>query len=284
MSLHALKALQLKAKDQVYTLLAGQHLSKLQGEGYDFSLLREYQIGDDIRKIHWLHTAKMGKPYIKEFHSNRELCVAVCAFMDGGLYFGKDHTKQKKLSEVSMLLGYLVEYNADLFTGIAYTQKQTFQTPPTKQRYLIESFNQSIFEAPLMHTKLHYPSLIQNLFERLSKPSLLFVLGDFMEEIDLSLLAQRHQIIAIIIRDEEEESPRVWGESRLQNPQNAQILESYFGKKSIKQYLKYFHAHEAKRKAHFEHYGIHSIKILCKDNIVEKLLKGLGSTLTSKGV
>jgi uncharacterized protein (DUF58 family) len=275
MSLHALKTLQLKAKDQVYTLLAGQHLSKLQGEGYDFSLLREYQMGDDVRKIHWLHTAKMGKPYIKEFHSNRELSVTVCALMDGGLYFGKDNAKQKKLSEVSMLLGYLVEHNADLFTGIAYTQDQTLQTPPTKQRYLIESFNQSLFEAPLMHTSLNYPLVIQDLFGRLSKPSLLFVLGDFMEETDLSLLAQRHEVIAIIIRDEKEESPKVLGETLLKNPQNTHALESYFGKKSIKHYLESFHAHEAKRKAHFERYGIHTIKILCEDNIVEKLLKGL---------
>jgi uncharacterized protein (DUF58 family) len=61
----ALKALQLKAKRQVYTLLSGNNLSKLHGEGYDFSELREYQMGDDIRKINWMITAKLGKPYVK---------------------------------------------------------------------------------------------------------------------------------------------------------------------------------------------------------------------------
>ena len=50
-----LKALQLKARHQVYTLLSGHNLSKLHGEGYDFSELREYQMGDDIRKINWMH-------------------------------------------------------------------------------------------------------------------------------------------------------------------------------------------------------------------------------------
>jgi len=57
----ALKALQLKARHQVYTLLSGHNLSKLHGEGYDFSELREYQMGDDIRKINWMITAKLGK-------------------------------------------------------------------------------------------------------------------------------------------------------------------------------------------------------------------------------
>ncbi|HIP28726.1 MAG TPA: DUF58 domain-containing protein, partial [Sulfurovum sp.] len=55
-----LKILQLKAKQQVYTLLSGGNLSALRGEGYDFFELREYQVGDDIRKINWLVSAKLG--------------------------------------------------------------------------------------------------------------------------------------------------------------------------------------------------------------------------------
>jgi uncharacterized protein (DUF58 family) len=274
-TVHALKALQLKAKDQAYSILAGQHLSKLQGEGYDFSTLREYQMGDDIRKIHWMSTAKLGKPYVKELHSNRELSVAVCAFLDGGLYFGTGNKKQEKLSEVTMILGYLVEMNADLFTGIAYSQKETIYTPPSKQRYHIETFAKSLFEASVMHTQLDIPSLIKDLFERLSKPSLLFVLADFMEELDLALLAQRHEVIAIIIRDKEEENPRILGECMLKNPQKSQSIESYFGKKSMQEYLKHFHAHEQKRQAHFDSYGIQSIQIFTEDNIVEKLIQGL---------
>ncbi len=60
----ALKALQLKARHQVYTLLSGHNLSKLYGEGYDFSELREYLVGEDIRKINWTISAQLGGPYI----------------------------------------------------------------------------------------------------------------------------------------------------------------------------------------------------------------------------
>jgi len=109
----ALKALQLKARHQVYTLLSGHNLSKLHGEGYDFAELREYQMGDDIRKINWTITAKLGKPYIKELHANRELSIVVCALMDASLYFGSGNAKQKKLCEVATILGYAAEQNAD---------------------------------------------------------------------------------------------------------------------------------------------------------------------------
>jgi len=64
---HAFKALQIKARQEVYTYLSGNHLSKLLGEGYDFSTLLEYQLGDDIRRIDWIASAKLQKPYVKHF-------------------------------------------------------------------------------------------------------------------------------------------------------------------------------------------------------------------------
>jgi len=148
-----LKALQLKARHQVYTLLSGHNLSKLHGEGYDFAELREYQMGDDIRKINWTITAKLGKPHIKELHANRELSVVVCALMDGSLYFGSGNAKQEKLTEVATVLGFAAQHSGDLFTGLGYMQTQTYTTVPTKQVYHVEQFSKTLYEAPLLHTK-----------------------------------------------------------------------------------------------------------------------------------
>ena len=268
----ALKALQLKARHQVYTLLSGHNLSKLHGEGYDFSELREYQMGDDIRKINWTITAKLGKPYIKELHANRELSVVVAAFMDGSLYFGAGNDKQKKLTEVATILGYAAQQNADLFTGIAYTQARTIDTPPTKQIYHIEQFSQQLFETACLHTQLDTKHAIQNLFKRLHKPSLVFVLGDFLEEVDLSLLAQKHEVVAVILREREEEQPKRLGEVTLTSPYSNKTLETYFGKRNITHYLEAFKAHEDKREEHFTRYGIRSVKIFSDEEVISKLV------------
>lgn len=267
------KLLTLKARHQVYTLLSGHNLSKLHGEGYDFSELREYQMGDDIRKINWTITAKLGKPYIKEFNANRELSVVVCALMDGSLYFGKENAKQHKLTQVATLLAYATQQNKDLFTGICYTQHHTYTTPPTKQYYHIEQFSRTLFDASLLGTTLESATATQDLFARIHKPSLLFIIGDFLQEIDLSILAQKHEIIAIIIRDEAEESPSKLGEVTLTNPHNAQTMQSYFGKRSITEYLTQLQAHEAKREAHFARYDIRSLKITTQEEAVIRLLE-----------
>lgn len=268
----ALKALQLKARHQVYTLLSGHNLSKLHGEGYDFSELREYQIGDDIRKINWTISAKLGLPYIKEMHANRELSVVVAAFMDASLYFGSGNAKQEKLTEVATILGYAAQQNSDLFTGIRYTQDQATAIPPTKQLYHIEEFSRSLYNASLLNTSLDHDNAVKDLFKRLHKPSLLFILSDFLEEVDLSLLSQKHEVIAIIVRDREEESPKKLGEVTLSHPQDSKRMETYFGQKSIDNYLAKLKENDEKLAEHFTRYDIRSVKIFTDDEVVSKLV------------
>ncbi|HEY9190126.1 MAG TPA: DUF58 domain-containing protein [Sulfurovum sp.] len=267
------KALQLKARHQVYTLLSGHNLSKLHGEGYDFSELREYQIGDDIRKINWTISAKLGKPYIKELHANRELSVVVAALMDASLYFGSGNAKQVKLTEVATVLGYAAQQNSDLFTGVSYTQHRTDATPPTKQLYHIEQFSKTLFEASLLNTVLDQNTAIQDLFKRVYKPSLIFILGDFLEEVDLSLLAQKHEVIAVIIRDREEESPRKLGEVTLSSPQENKKIDTYFGQRSREKYLARLQAHDEALREHFARYDIRSVKIFTDDEVVSRLTR-----------
>ncbi|EIF50463.1 DUF58 domain-containing protein [Sulfurovum sp. AR] len=268
----ALKALQLKARHQVYTLLSGHNLSKLYGEGYDFSELREYQVGDDIRKINWTISAKLGRPYIKELHANRELSVVVAAFMDASLYFGSGNAKQKKLTEVATILGYAAQQNNDLFTGIYYTQEQTHATPPTKQLYHIEQFSQTLYSASVLNTTLDHNAAIQDLFKRLHKPSLLFILSDFLEEMDLSLLSQKHEVIAVILRDREEEVPKKLGEVTLSHPQDGKKMDTYFGQRSIEKYLAKLKENDERLGEHFAHYDIRSVKIFTDDEAVSKLV------------
>lgn len=268
----ALKALQLKARHQVYTMLSGHNLSKLHGEGYDFSELREYQVGDDIRKINWTISAKLGLPYIKELHANRELSVVVAAFMDASLYFGAGNTKQEKLTETATILGYAAQQNSDLFTGIQYTQEQTNTTPPTKQLYHIEQFSQTLYDTSLLNTSLDHGAAIEDLFKRLYRPSLLFILSDFLEEVDLSLLSQKHEVIAVIIRERAEESPKKLGEVTLSHPQDSKRMETYFGQKSIENYLAKLRENDEKMAEHFTRYGIRSVKIFTDDEVVSKLV------------
>jgi uncharacterized protein (DUF58 family) len=271
-----LKALLLKARHQVYTLLSGHNISKLYGEGYDFAELREYQMGDDIRKINWTITAKLGKPYIKELHANRELSVVTAVLMDGGVYFGEENAKQKHISEVAAILGYAAQHGNDLFTGIGFTPQAHFITPPTKQLFDIEHFVQQLYDIPILDTRLNPQEAVDKLFKHLYKPSLLFLLYDFLEPVDLSLLAQRHEVVAIVIRHREEEFPKKQGSVLLHDPKSGRSKDVYIGSTSTRHYLAHREENDAKLLTHFSHYDIRYVKIFTDEEPLKKLLQLFG--------
>ena len=192
--------------------------------------------------------------------------------MDGSLYFAKDNNKQQKLTQTAMLLAYAAQYNGDLFTGLCYVQSETLWTAPTKQLFHVEHFAKALYDAPLFNTALDSKTSLKNLFTRLHKPSLLFVLGDFLEETDLSLLAQKHEVIAVIIRHREEESPKKLGEVTLHDPRKDQKIDTCFGRKSINRYLARQRENDSKLMEHFARYDIRYVKIFTDEEPIEKLL------------
>jgi hypothetical protein len=88
----------------------------------------------------------------------------------------------------------------------------------------------------------------------------------------LSFLAQKHEVITIIIRDKEEESPRSLGEVLLSNPQNNSSMETYFGKRSIKKYLTKLKEHDEKLVEHFSQHDIPYVKIFTDEEVLGKLV------------
>lgn len=67
---------------------AGARLSKLRGRGIDFSEVRLYQPGDDIRTIDWRVTARKNKPHTKVFREERERPTLVVVDQTQSLFFG----------------------------------------------------------------------------------------------------------------------------------------------------------------------------------------------------
>ena len=66
----------------------GARLSKLRGRGVDFSEVRLYQPGDDVRTIEWRVTARKNKPHTKVFREERERPVLLVIDQSQSLFFG----------------------------------------------------------------------------------------------------------------------------------------------------------------------------------------------------
>src|SRR6202142_1735517 len=94
--LKKVRQIEIKTRGLVNHVFSGEYHSVFKGRGMEFSEVREYQFGDDIRNIDWNVTARFGHPYIKIFEEEREITVMHRVDMSGSVLFGTvDKTKQQ---------------------------------------------------------------------------------------------------------------------------------------------------------------------------------------------
>ena len=65
--LQKVQSIQITTSRLVNDILGGEYHSTFKGQGIEFDAVRDYEPGDDIRRIDWKVTARMGKPFIKTF-------------------------------------------------------------------------------------------------------------------------------------------------------------------------------------------------------------------------
>ena len=271
-----LKALLIKTKRQVFSEMIGNNPSLFHGEGYDFSELREYQVGDDIRKIDWTITAKLQTPYVKLFHEERELSIVAACMMGGSLFFGTHRIKQEVVAEIAAILGYSAIRNGDLFTGVTITADELESDRPTKRLFGVNRFVERVDGMRLIGRKTDYEEGPKRLFRRLGRRSLLFVIGDFLQPVDLALLSKRHEVIALIVRDRFEERPTPMGQVHLVDPETGATLQTHFNRKSAVKYRAQIIASDQALFRHLHKHRIRFVKIYTDEEPFGKLVKLFG--------
>ena len=239
-----LKKILVRARRQVFSEMVGNNPSIFQGEGYDFIELREYQNGDDIRHIDWNITAKMQKPFIKIFREERELNVVLVSILNGSVHFGSDKFKQEAIADVNALLGFSTVKNGDLLSSYIFTDKLEHHLKPSKKVHQVQTLTQDILEFDALGKKLDLKVIADTLYKRLKRKSLILMVGDFFEIPDFKLLAKKHELVCIVVRDKFEEKPPPMGFSSLVDPESGAVLEGDFNKSSVESYAKKVRQHD----------------------------------------
>lgn len=256
-----LQKILVRARRQVFSEMVGNNPSVFQGEGYDFIELREYMPGDDIRHIDWNITAKLQKPYIKIFREERELNVVIASVLNGSVHFGSKKFKQDIIAEVNALLGFSTLKNGDLLSSYIFTDKMVSYSKPSKKIHQVQKSVDEILSFDALHKRVDFKNLSTTLFRRLKRKSLIIVVGDFFEIPDFKLLAKKHEVIAIIVRDHLEERPPEMGFSSLVDPETGATLEGDFNSSSVSGYAARVAAHDRELYSRFRKDKIRFTKV-----------------------
>jgi uncharacterized protein (DUF58 family) len=270
------KKLLLKARKQVFGEMLGNNASLFQGEGFEFTELREYVYGDDVRKIDWKTTAKLGKPFIKIYREERELNVVTAVMMGGSTYFGTVKQKSEVIAEVVALLGFAAVKNGDLFSNMIFADKLYAMSKANKKFFAVEDAVGQLSDFEMLGKSSDYKAFTDTLYKRIKRKSLLFVISDFVGELDLALLSKKHDLVAVIVRDKFEEKPEELGFMRFMDMEKNKSFEGTVSSSVLKNYEKALAENDAKLYAHFKKSAVRYVKIYTDEEPYLKLAKLLG--------
>ena len=205
-----IKQMEIKTRRLVDGLMQGSYHSIFKGRGIEFSDMREYEPGDDIRTINWNVSAKMNRPFVKEFIEERDMTAVVLFDISGSGNFGAADTMKKETgAEIAASILFSTVKNNDRAGLMLTTENIEKYVPPKKgKKHAMRLLHEILYFKPTgRKTDLKKP--LYRLSKILKQKSMIFIISDFFDNIqnfrkELRVLGKKHDVVAINVGDERE--------------------------------------------------------------------------------
>lgn len=202
------RRIEISTRRVVNDILAGEYRSTYRGRGMEFSEVREYQRGDDVRTIDWNVTARMGAPFVKIFQEERELTVIIMVDLSSSGEFGSVRRPKRELGiEVAALLAFSAIRNNDRVGLIAFTDRVERYVPPKKSKKHALRLISELVRLEPAGARTNLRGALEYLMRVQRKRAVVFILSDFLDENFEHVLRganRKHDIVALTLSDPRE--------------------------------------------------------------------------------
>ncbi len=261
-----IRRIEITTNKLVNEVMAGQYQSAFKGQGVEFSEVREYMPGDDIRTIDWNVTARFGKPFVKRYIEERELTVLFLNDVSGSQWFGvRNRFKGELAAEISAVLAFSAIRNNDQVGSILFTDRIESFIPPKKGTQHVLRVIRDLLTTHPPGRSTNIGLAVDYLNRVQKRRSVVFLVSDFMDrnyEKTIRTAARRHDLVVITIDDPlEREFPDV-GFVSMQDAESGKPLLIDLSKRSVRDALvQEMRGFREERDAFFASAGIDHLKL-----------------------
>ena len=277
-SLRQVKLIELRTRGLVNSVFTGEYRSVFKGQGMEFSEVREYQPGDEVRSIDWNVTARMRRPFVKRYIEERELTVMLVVDLSGSERFGTvKRFKSELASELAAVLAMSAVRNNDRVGVLLFTDRIEHVIPPRKGRRHVLRIIRDLLAFEPVGRGTDMVRAIDYVAKMLNQKAIVFIVSDFLEE-DIShplkLLAQHHDVVAVTVDDPSERELPDIGVARLIDPETGETLELDTSSPSVRDaYSKRVMGERDERKHLLRRLAIDEVPVHTEGGVVEPLLR-----------
>ncbi len=204
-TLREVRRLELRTRGLVDSLFSGEYSSVFHGRGFEFSHVRSYQVGDDVRAIDWKVTARRGAPFVRQFVEERDLLVVLLVDVSGSGRFGPgERSAGEVAAEIAAALAFAAARNNDRISLLLVSDRvEHFIPPGSGRRHVVRLLADLVSHVP-RGRGTDLGTGLDRLARTLIGRGTVFVISDFIQSSPASpfreavmRLASAHDLIAI---------------------------------------------------------------------------------------
>jgi len=237
-----LRALDLRVGRRIEGLLAGEHRTSSVGLGTEIAQVREWEPGDDVRRIDWNATARTGDVQVRVDVAERALTSWVLLDVSPSMTFGTADRRKWDVAEgVAVALGHLASRRGNRIGVATFGGRESRILRPRQGRAGLLGVLLAVRRDPETE-RVGQTSLGEGL-TRLARVArqraVVAVVSDFRGPRDwrapLLRVAARHEVLAIEIRDPREQEIPNLGHVWLVDPETGRRAQVDTGRRRVRE-------------------------------------------------
>ena len=247
--LESVRRVEVRTNRLVNDMMVGAYMSHFKGRGMEFEELREYMPGDDVRDIDWNVTHRLGRPFVKRFREERELCAVLAVDVSGSFHFGSAaRTKREFAAEIAATLALSAAKNGDKVALLLFTDEVELFVPPRKgRRHILRIVRELLMIKPRRRgTNISRALVFLN--HVLHRRAMVFLMTDFLHSFgaatrgtdrdvvaELGLTNTRHDVVCLHLHDPRESELPEAGLVTVEDAETGEMLELDSAAKSVRE-------------------------------------------------
>lgn len=274
--LKKIRRIEIRTRRLVSDVFSGEYQSVFKGRGIEFTEVREYLPGDDIRSIDWNVTARTGHPYIKKYDEERELTIMFVVDASGSGAFGTvERYKAELAAELCALLAFSATRNNDRVGLVLFSDRVEKVVPPKKgRRHVLRVVRELLYSEP-EGVGTDIPMALDYLTNVVRRHAVVFLVSDFQTsgyEKALAVANRRFDLIAVDVSDPREHELPAAGLVEFEDAETGERLAVDTGARGFaEKFAAEVERRRAEREQTFRRLGVDSIAVSTGRPYVEPL-------------
>lgn len=206
-----LRRLDLAVAHKLDGLLHGEYQGLVPAHGSELGETRNYQAGDDVRRIDWNVTARFQEPYVRDTIADRELETWALVDVGPSMDFGTAFCEKRDLAvSAAAAAGFLTSRTGNRFGALLAAPDGPTVIPARGGRtHLMSTLHRLVAAPRLDGGQVNLGLALARLSATARRRGMAVIISDFLSEPDswarpLRQVATRHETIAIEIIDPRE--------------------------------------------------------------------------------